>query len=231
MQNTDSTDNPRRLPVRIPQEDVELDGDLTVPARPRGLVVFAHGSGSGRLSPRNRQVASALVSAGFATLLMDLLTPTEEEVDLVTREKRFDIALLAARLIAAIDWADDEPAVSELPVVTFGASTGAAAALIAAAERPDRVIGVVSRGGRVDLAGDVLDQVLAPSLFIVGGNDEVVREMNEDVSRRMESPVDFEVVSGATHLFEEAGALEQVTDRVLEALDRWLPAPPAERTP
>jgi putative phosphoribosyl transferase len=231
MQNTDSTDNPRRLPVRIPQEDVELDGDLTVPARPRGLVVFAHGSGSGRLSPRNRQVASALVSAGFATLLMDLLTPTEEEVDLVTREKRFDIALLAARLIAAIDWADDEPAVSELPVVTFGASTGAAAALIAAAERPDRVIGVVSRGGRVDLAGDVLDQVLAPSLFIVGENDEVVREMNEDVSRRMESPVDFEVVSGATHLFEEAGALEQVTDRVLEALDRWLPAPPAERTP
>jgi putative phosphoribosyl transferase len=231
MQNTDSTDNPRRLPVRIPQEDVELDGDLTVPARPRGLVVFAHGSGSGRLSPRNRQVASALVSAGFATLLMDLLTPTEEEVDLVTREKRFDIALLAARLIAAIDWADDEPEVSELPVVTFGASTGAAAALIAAAERPDRVIGVVSRGGRVDLAGDVLDQVLAPSLFIVGGNDEVVREMNEDVSRRMESPVDFEVVSGATHLFEEAGALEQVTDRVLEALDRWLPAPPAERTP
>ena len=231
MQNTDSTDNPRRLPVRIPQEDVELDGDLTVPARPRGLVVFAHGSGSGRLSPRNRQVASALVSAGFATLLMDLLTPTEEEVDLITREKRFDIALLAARLIAAIDWADGEPEVSELPVVTFGASTGAAAALIAAAERPDRVIGVVSRGGRVDLAGNELDQVLAPSLFIVGGNDEVVREMNEDVSRRMESPVDFEVVSGATHLFEEAGALEQVTDHVLGALDRWLPAPPAERTP
>ncbi|HZW42675.1 MAG TPA: alpha/beta family hydrolase [Agromyces sp.] len=231
MQNTDSTSNPEPSPVRIPHADVELDGDLTVPARPRGLVVFAHGSGSGRHSPRNRQVASALVSAGFATLLMDLLTPTEEEVDLVTREKRFDIALLAARLIAAIDWADGEPEVSELPVVTFGASTGAAAALIAAAERPDRVIGVVSRGGRVDLAGDVLDQVLAPSLFIVGGNDEVVREMNEDVSRRMESPVDFEVVSGATHLFEEAGALEQVTDRVLEALDRWLPAPPAERTP
>jgi len=231
MQNTDSTGDPQRLPVRIPHANVELDGDLTVPARPRGLVVFAHGSGSGRLSPRNRQVASALVSAGFATLLIDLLTPTEEEVDLVTREKRFDIALLAARLIAAIDWADGEPKVSELPVVTFGASTGAAAALIAAAERPDRVIGVVSRGGRVDLAGDVLDQVLAPTLFIVGGNDQVVREMNEDVSRRMESPVDLEVVSGATHLFEEAGALEQVTDRVLEALDRWLPAPPAERTP
>ena len=231
MQNTHSTGDPRRLPVRIPHEEIELDGDLTVPARPRGLVVFAHGSGSGRLSPRNRQVASALVSAGFATLLMDLLTPTEEEVDLVTREKRFDIALLAARLIAAIDWADGEEEVSELPVVTFGASTGAAAALIAAAERPDRVIGVVSRGGRVDLAGNELDQVLAPSLFIVGGNDEVVREMNEDVSRRMESPVDVEVVSGATHLFEEAGALEQVTDRVLEALDRWLPAPPAERTP
>ena len=230
MQNTHSTGDPRRLPVRIPHEEIELDGDLTVPARPRGLVVFAHGSGSGRLSPRNRQVASALVSAGFATLLMDLLTPTEEEVDLVTREKRFDIALLAARLIAVIDWADGEEEVSELPVVTFGASTGAAAALIAAAERPDRVIGVVSRGGRVDLAVDVLDQVLAPTLFIVGGNDQVVREMNEDVSRRMESPVDFEVVSGATHLFEEAGALEQVTDQVLKALDRWLPAPPAEHT-
>jgi putative phosphoribosyl transferase len=230
MPNTGSTDSANRLPVRIPHGDIELDGDLTVPPRPRGLVAFAHGSGSGRHSPRNQRVASALVSAGFATLLMDLLTQAEEEVDVVTREKRFDIPLLAARLIAAIDWADGEPDVSELPIVTFGASTGAAAALIAAAERPDRVVGVISRGGRTDLAGTALDRVLVPSLFIVGGNDEVVREMNEDVARRMESPVDIEIVPGATHLFEEAGALEQVIDHTLEALDRWLPAPPAERT-
>ena len=227
MPNTDAIDRSDRIPVRIPAGEIDLAGDLTVPPHTRGLVVFAHGSGSGRHSPRNRHVASALTSAGFATLLMDLLTQAEEEVDVVTREKRFDIPLLATRLVAAIDWADGVPDVSDLPVVTFGASTGAAAALIAAAERPDRVIGVVSRGGRPDLAGDALTDVLAPSLFIVGGNDEIVRQMNEDVASRMESPVDIEIVPGATHLFEEPGALDQVIDHVLAALDRWLPARPA----
>ena len=224
MPYTDSIETGDRLPVRIPHGDIELDGDLTVPARPRGLVAFAHGSGSGRHSPRNRHVAAALVSAGFATLLMDLLTKTEEDVDLRTRELRFDIPLLAARLAAAIDWAGGVPDVAELPVVAFGASTGAAAALIAAAERPARVVGVVSRGGRPDLAGDALGDVRAPVLLIVGGNDPIVLQLNEDAARRLTSPVDIRIVPGATHLFEEPGALDQVIEHVLEALDRWLPA-------
>jgi putative phosphoribosyl transferase len=227
MSNTDSIDDAQRMPVRIPIGDIELDADLTLPPRARGLVVFAHGSGSGRHSPRNRHVANALVSASFATLLMDLLTQQEEEVDVVTREKRFDIDLLAERLVAAIGWATGVPDVSELPVVAFGASTGAAAALIAAAERPDRVVGVISRGGRVDLAADALDDVLVPSLFIVGSNDEVVRQLNDDVARRMTAPVEVRVVAGASHLFEEPGALDEVIREVLEALDRWLPRPSA----
>lgn len=229
MPYTDSIGSGERLPVRIPHGDIQLDGDLTVPARPRGLVVFAHGSGSGRHSPRNRHVAAALTSAGFATLLMDLLTPAEEDVDLRTRELRFDIPRLAARLTAAIDWASGVPEVAESPVIAFGASTGAAAALIAAAERPDRVVGVVSRGGRPDLADASLGDVRAPVLLIVGGNDPVVRQLNEDAARRLSAPVDIRIVPGATHLFEEPGTLDGVIDHVLEALDRWLPAGSGER--
>jgi len=223
MPYTDSIGSGERRPVRIPHHDIALDGDLTVPEPSRGLVVFAHGSGSGRHSPRNRHVAAALASAGFATLLMDLLTPAEEDVDLRTRELRFDIPRLAARLTAAIDWADRVPELAGLPVIAFGASTGAAAALIAAAERPDRVVGVVSRGGRPDLAGDVLHDIRAPVLLIVGGNDPVVLQLNEDAARKLTSPVDIRIVPGATHLFEEPGTLDAVIDHVLEALDRWLP--------
>jgi putative phosphoribosyl transferase len=231
MSHTDSIQTGDRLPVRIPHGDTELDGDLTVPPSPRGLVAFAHGSGSGRHSPRNRHVAAALVSAGFATLLMDLLTKAEEDVDLRTRELRFDIPLLAARLTAAIDWAAGVPDVAKLPVVAFGASTGAAAALISAAERPARVVGVVSRGGRPDLAGDALGDIRAPVLLIVGGNDPIVMQLNEDAARRLTSPVDIRIVPGATHLFEESGALDQVIEHVLDALDRWLPATSDGRTP
>ena len=223
MPRIDSNGAGIRRPIRIPHGEVELDGDLTVPERARGLVAFAHGSGSGRHSPRNQHVAAALAAAGFATLLMDLLTRAEEDVDLLTREKRFDIPLLAARLIAAIDWSGGAAEVAELPVITFGASTGAAAALIAAAQRPDRVVGVVSRGGRPDLAGEALADVQAPVLLIVGGNDPVVRQLNEDAARRLSSPVDLRIVPGATHLFEEPGTLDEVIGHVLEVLDRWLP--------
>ncbi|MBT2517722.1 alpha/beta hydrolase [Streptomyces sp. ISL-90] len=224
MARSDSTGSGTRIPVRIPHRDIELDGDLTVPAHPRGLVVFAHGSGSGRHSPRNQHVAADLVSAGFATLLMDLLTPAEEDVDVDTREHRFDIPLLSARVVSAIDWAEGVPDVAELPVIAFGASTGAAAALVAAAKRPDRVVGVVSRGGRPDLAGDALGEVRAPVLLIVGGNDLVVIQLNEDATHQLTAPFDIRIVPGATHLFEEPGALDQVIDLALEALERWLPA-------
>ena len=224
MTRSDSTRAGTRIPVRIPHRGLELDGDLTVPENPRGLVVFAHGSGSGRDSPRNQHVAADLVSAGFATLLMDLLTKAEEDVDIETKEHRFDIPLLSARVISAIDWAEGVPDVAELPVIAFGASTGAAAALVAAAKRPDRVAGVVSRGGRPDLAGDALGVVRAPVLLIVGGNDLVVIQLNEDAERQLSAPVDIRIVPGATHLFEEPGTLDQVIDLVLEALDRWLPA-------
>lgn len=225
MTRSGSTGAEARIPVRIPHRGVELDGDLTVPADPRGLVVFAHGSGSGRHSPRNQHVATELVSAGFATLLMDLLTQAEEDVDVETREHRFDIPLLAARVVSAIDWAKGVPEVAELPVIAFGASTGAAAALVAAAKRPDRVAGVISRGGRPDLAGDALGNVRAPVLLVIGGNDLVVIQLNEDAARELTAPVDIRIVPGATHLFEEPGTLDRVIDLVLEALDRWLPAP------
>lgn len=224
MARSDSTGAGTRIPVRIPHRDIELDGNLTVPAHPRGLVIFAHGSGSGRHSPRNQHVAADLVSAGFATLLMDLLTQAEEDVDIETREHRFDIPLLAARVVSAIDWAEGVPDVAELPIIAFGASTGAAAALVAAARRPDRVAGVVSRGGRPDLAGDALGDVRAPVLLIVGGNDLAVIQLNEDATHELTAPFDIRIVPGATHLFEEPGTLDQVIDLVLEALDRWLPA-------
>jgi putative phosphoribosyl transferase len=197
--------------VRIAVGVVAVDADLHVPDRATGLVVFAHGSGSSRFSRRNRAVASALESAGFGTLLLDLLTPDEESVDERTREYRFDIEMLGERVVAAIDWMRTRPDLHDLPLALFGASTGAAAALIAAAARPTAVGAVVSRGGRPDLANKALPNVQAPTLLIVGGHDEPVIEMNRDAMRRMRAPVQLEIVPGATHLFEERGALEQVT--------------------
>ena len=188
-----------------------LNADLAQPARPVGVVVFAHGSGSSRHSPRNRAVAGRLQERGLATLLVDLLTEAEERVDLRTRQFRFDVDLLARRLSATARWLEGEPALGHLPLSYFGASTGAAAALIAAADPGGgRVAAVVSRGGRPDLAGDRLAQVRAPTLLIVGERDEVVLDLNRRAQRLLGGPSRIEVVPGATHLFEEPGALETV---------------------
>jgi len=197
--------------ARIRDGDVVLQGDLHVPERAIGLVIFAHGSGSSRFSTRNRRVAEALQQAGCATLLMDLLTRYEEEVDALTGEHRFNVPLLGRRVIAAADWAASQPAVRDLRLGYFGASTGAAAALIAAANRPDVSAAVVSRGGRPDLAGDhVLRAVQAPTLLIVGGADEPVIALNEEAMKHMRTEVRLGIIPGATHLFEEPGALEEV---------------------
>jgi len=187
--------------------EAEIGGDLVVPDPAHGLVMFAHGSGSSRHSPRNRQVARALNERRLATLLLDLLT-VDEELD---RANVFDIALLAERLVAATRWAQHEPAVASLPVGYFGASTGAGAALCAAAELGDEVGAVVSRGGRPDLAAGRLAEVRAPVLLIVGGDDEIVLELNREAQRLLRAPSELAVVPGATHLFEEPGALEQVS--------------------
>ena len=187
-----------------------LAGDLSIPTDARGIVVFAHGSGSSRHSPRNRFVADTLRAGGLATLLMDLLTEAEEAEDVRTLALRFDIGLLAHRLVGATDWLAQQPDTSALPVGYFGASTGAGAALVAAAERPDAVAAIVSRGGRPDLAGPSLASVRAPTLLIVGGADGPVIEMNRDAMRQMSALTHLEIVPGATHLFEEPGALEQV---------------------
>lgn len=196
--------------VAIPAGDVTLAGDLALPERPAGIVIFAHGSGSSRLSTRNRYVASILQNAGFATLLFDLLTRDEEAVDTHTAEYRFDIPLLAERLADATVWIADQTETGSLPVGYFGASTGAAAALVAAALAPDGVAAVVSRGGRPDLAGEQLPHVRAPTLLIVGGRDTEVIELNEAARRQMRAPCDIVIVPHATHLFEERGALEEV---------------------
>ena len=211
-----------RQPVQIKVGADLLEGDLVVPERATGLVIFAHGSGSSRFSRRNRLVAQVLERGGFATLLLDLLTKEEDAIDVRTREYRFDIDRLARRVIAAIDWADQQPALRALPVACFGASTGAAAALMAAADRPDNVHAVISRGGRPDLAGDALPRVLAPTLLIVGGDDDVVIQLNQDAMRRMEAPVQLEIVPGATHLFEEPGTLERVSELAREWCARHL---------
>jgi putative phosphoribosyl transferase len=196
--------------ARIPVDDVVLDGALAVPHAPRGLVVFVHGSGSSRLSPRNQMVAATLVAGGFATLLFDLLTPREEAADRITAHLRFDVDLLAHRLSAVTDWVTRHAAVGGLSLGYFGASTGAAAALIAAAARPETVRAVVSRGGRPDLAGDALPAVRAATLLIVGGNDVPVIELNRRALRRLGAAAELRIVAGASHLFEEPGALEQV---------------------
>ena len=208
-------------PVRIASK-VTLDGDLTLPEGAMGLVVFAHGSGSSRHSTRNRAVAHALQRRGFATLLLDLLTRDEELIDEQTREYRFDVDLLARRVVTATDWAESNPNLHHLPLGYFGASTGAAAALSAAAERPDNVRAIVSRGGRPDLAGDALPRVTAPTLLIVGENDDVVIDLNRDAMHRMRATVELEIVPGATHLFEEPGALERVSELAAEWFDRHL---------
>lgn len=189
---------------------VELEGDLTVPAGARGLVVFAHGSGSSRLSPRNQFVARELQKGALATLLFDLLTSREEAEDAITAQLRFDIDLLGRRLVAVTDWLKEDPRSSAPSIGYFGASTGAAAALIAAADRPSAVGAVVSRGGRPDLAAQALARVAAPTLLIVGGSDPAVLDLNRRALKQMTCEKRLEVVPGATHLFPEAGALEEV---------------------
>jgi putative phosphoribosyl transferase len=196
--------------VSIPVDGGAISGTLVVPAGARGVVLFAHGSGSSRFSVRNRFVAGELRAAGLATLLMDLLTPEEEAIDRITAELRFDIDLLAERVQAATTWLAHAAATARLRVGYFGSSTGAAAALIAAAAQPGAVGAVVSRGGRPDLAGDALERVRAPTLLIVGGDDEVVLELNREALARMTCERALRVIPGATHLFEEPGALEEV---------------------
>jgi putative phosphoribosyl transferase len=198
-------------PVRLDLGVVYLNGDLALPADARGLVIFAHGSGSSRHSPRNRAVAEVLQHGRMGTLLLDLLTEDEDRADAVTGEFRFNIALLADRLVGAIDWAHAQPQTSPLRSGLFGASTGAAAALIAAAKRPQMVQAVVSRGGRPEMAEEFLEQVGAPTLLIVGGRDDIVIELNKQALARLKGPKELRIVSGATHLFEEPGALDQVS--------------------
>ena len=209
--------------VRIPAGDDALAGDLVVPAGAKALVLFAHGSGSSRHSPRNVWVAERLHQRAIATLLFDLLTGDEEQRDAVTREHRFDIALLGRRLVQAIDWSAAQPDVGRLPLGLFGASTGSAAALAAAAELGDRVSAVVSRGGRPDLAGEhALSAVTAPTLLIVGGDNEPVIALNERAQTLMRCERRLVIVPGASHLFEEPGALEQVATIAAEWFVEYL---------
>lgn len=206
--------------IRMNIGEVALDGDLTSPARGYGIVVFAHGSGSSRRSPRNRYVSYRLSQEGFGTLLFDLLTPAED----TTPRRRFDIPLLASRLSAVVDWVKNT-GLGGSGIGLFGASTGSAAALITAAERPNDVQAVVSRGGRPDLAADALSLVRAPTLLIVGGNDHGVIGLNESAYASLSCERDLRIVPGATHLFEESGALEQVSTLAVRWFERYLAAP------
>ena len=213
--------------VTVPAGKVSLEGELAVPNGAEGVVLFAHGSGSSRHSPRNRFVAAALRQGNLGTLLFDLLTPDEEVIDLQTTHLRFDIAHLAERLVHAIDWmARREP---ELPIGLFGSSTGAGAALLAAAQRPLRVAAVVSRGGRPDLAGPALRQVQSPTLLIVGERDKQVIELNRLALEQLGDNAKMEIVPRATHLFEEPGALEEVARRAREWFDAYLTAAPVRK--
>ncbi|HLM86024.1 MAG TPA: alpha/beta family hydrolase [Solirubrobacteraceae bacterium] len=218
----EQTDAVKREVAIEAERGLQLRGELTLPrgARGRGVVAFAHGSGSSRLSPRNRQVARALNQAGFATLLLDLLTASEE----VDRRNVFDIALLAQRLVAATHWLHRQPETAQLALGYFGASTGSAAALIAAAELRAGVCAVVSRGGRPDLARERLAEVVAPVLLIVGGADEAVLELNREAQRRLRCESELVVVPGATHLFEEPGALDRVAEQAIDWFTRHLSA-------
>lgn len=196
--------------VNIPLGRYAIQGDLVLPIGAKGAVLFAHGSGSSRHSPRNKYVAEILNQHALATLLIDLLTAEEERVDIGTAQYRFNIGLLASRLVAATDWAVTDPRLSRLDLGYFGASTGAAAALVAAARRPEQVHAVVSRGGRPDLAGDELRKVAAPTLLLVGEFDREVFELNRKAAQAMTTTTEIKVIPGATHLFEEKGALEEV---------------------
>ncbi|PYK21587.1 MAG: hydrolase [Verrucomicrobia bacterium] len=196
--------------IQIPAGRAVLSGNLTIPENAAALVLFAHGSGSSRHSPRNQFVARTLNRSGLGTLLFDLLTPEEEALDLYTREHRFNIGLLAERLVQATNWATQQEQTRDLRIGYFGSSTGGAAALVAAAQLSQGIGAVVSRGGRPDLAGDALPKVHAPTLLIVGGNDDIVIELNEMARDQMRCEAKLVIVPGATHLFEEQGALEQV---------------------
>lgn len=224
---TTQTANAAQRTVRVRAGDAELTGDLTLPAGASATVLFAHGSGSSRRSPRNRFVAGELAARGLATLLIDLLTEEEEALDIETAALRFDIGLLADRLSHATDWLGRESTTRELKIGYFGASTGAAAALVAAALRPEAIGAVVSRGGRPDLADPALPHVLAPTLLIVGGADEPVIRMNRQALARLSCVKELRIVPGATHLFEEPGALETVAGLAGDWFLRYLAAPPA----
>jgi dienelactone hydrolase len=198
--------------ISIPSGNIRLDGDLEIPGGATGLVLFAHGSGSSRKSPRNRFVARKFQERHLGTLLFDLLTPEEESVDMYTRHLKFDIGLLGKRLVDAVKWTAQNEKTRDLKIGLFGASTGAAAALVAAAELGDRVSAVVSRGGRPDLAGECLPMVKAPVLLIIGGLDEIVIDLNKLAFHQLECEKELRIVPGATHLFEEPGALERVAE-------------------
>ena len=213
--------------VQIHAEHAVLSGNLTIPENATALVLFAHGSGSSRHSPRNQFVAGTLNDAGLATLLFDLLTQEEEAIDIQTRQHRFNIGLLAERLVHATKWAKQQEHTRDLRIGYFGSSTGGAAALVAAAEIPKDAGAVVSRGGRPDLAGDALPKVQAPTLLIVGGNDDVVIELNEMARDQMRCEVKLEIIPDATHLFEEPGALEQVAKLASEWFVNHIGAKPA----
>ena len=221
--STSTSPRPVHREVVVPAGPVEVDGSLDVPSEARGVVAFAHGSGSSRHSPRNQAVARMLQDAGLATLLFDLLTEDEEREDARTGRLRFDIALLAERVAGAGAWLRDRPETAALGLGYFGASTGAAAALVAAARSPEAAGAVVSRGGRPDLAGDSLPAVRAPTLLIVGSLDEAVIGMNREAMARMRAPVELEIVEGASHLFEEPGTLERVAELARGWFLRHLP--------
>nr|WP_298163763.1 dienelactone hydrolase family protein [uncultured Pseudomonas sp.] len=208
--------------LQLALSDAHLNADLLLPGGAKGLVVFVHGSGSGRLSPRNQQVARYFAERGLGALLFDLLSEAEQRLDAVTCELRFDIPLLTERIIEVIDWLQRHSELARLRIGLFGASTGAAAALIAAAQRPQAIYALVSRGGRTDLAGQAVAQVRAPTLQIVGGQDIAVLHMNREVSSRLQCEQQLRVVAGATHLFVEPGALEEVARLAADWFQRYL---------
>ncbi len=213
---------PEHASVSVPAGEVVLQGDLSIPPAPHGMVLFAHGSGSSRHSPRNRYVAEVLNKHSLGTLLVDLLTPEEEQEDQVTGQLRFNIGLLAGRLVAITDWLTSRVQGRGQGIGLFGASTGAAAALMTAAARPDTIKAVVSRGGRPDLAGSTASLVRAPTLLIVGGRDTDVLQMNRDAMARMKCETELKIVPGATHLFEERGALAQVASLAADWFTTYL---------
>ena len=216
------TESGQTTPVQVPIGDQSLHGDLGIPPNAHGIVLFAHGSGSSRHSSRNQYVARALERQDLATLLIDLLTPEEERIDDRTAQYRFDIPMLAGRLVTIVDWLRGRKETASLPIGLFGASTGGGAALMAAADRPHEIAAVVSRGGRPDLAGPSLAKVTTPTLLIVGGLDVPVIQMNREAIKQMRGEVTLEIVPGATHLFEEPGTLARVAELAGNWFDRYL---------